>query len=93
MQLQASLALVQNPDTASAPVGADEYGRVPFAHPALNGLKNLSSNTKSFLTDRAKLAELAQKYDMQKVIRWSPRKVRYPHLVFCSYHANLFFLL
>lgn len=76
MQLQASLALVQNPATASAPVKKDQHGRMPFAHPALDGLKNLSSSTKSFLTDRAKLAELAQKYEMQKVLRWSPRKVR-----------------
>lgn len=78
MQLQASLALVQNPATASAPVVEDQHGRVPFSHPALDGLKNLSSSTKSFLTDRAKLAELAQKYEMQRVLRWSPRKVRLP---------------
>lgn len=80
MQLQASLALVQNPETANAPVEKDQYGRVPFAHPALDGLKNLSSERKSFLTDRRKLAELAQKYDMQKVVRWQPRNVCHPRL-------------
>ncbi|KAJ6107152.1 hypothetical protein N7523_008475 [Penicillium sp. IBT 18751x] len=75
VQLQASLALVQDPATANASAAAeDEHGRVPFSHPALDGLKNLSASTKSFLTDRAKLAELAQKYEMQKVLRWSPRK-------------------
>lgn len=74
MQLQASLALVQN-QTAGARPQKDQYGRVPFAHPALDGLKNLSSQKKSFLTDRRKMAELAHKYDMQKVVRWQPRDV------------------
>lgn len=77
VQLQASLALVQN-QTASARPQKDQYGRVPFAHPALNGLENLSSQKKSFLTDRRKMAELAQKYDMQKVVRWQPRDVCSP---------------
>ncbi|KAJ5303827.1 uncharacterized protein N7443_003487 [Penicillium atrosanguineum] len=74
VQLQASLALVQDPATANALAAEDQHGRVPFSHPALDGLKNLSTSTKSFLTDRAKLAELAQKYEMQKVLRWSPKK-------------------
>ncbi|KAJ5104739.1 hypothetical protein NUU61_002086, partial [Penicillium alfredii] len=73
VQLQTSLALVQR-ETPSAPVTKDEYGRVPFVHPALNGLKNLSSDTKGFITDRSKLADLAQKYQMQNVIRWNPAK-------------------
>ncbi|KAJ5177164.1 uncharacterized protein N7482_003041 [Penicillium canariense] len=74
VQLQASLALVQNPETANTAVKKDDYGRTPFTHPALDGLKNLSPETKNFLTDRSKLAELAQKYDMQKILRWTPRK-------------------
>lgn len=78
VQLQASLALVQNPEIARARPQKDQYGRVPFAHPALDGLKNLSSQKKSFLTDRRKMAELAQKYDMQKVVRWQPRDVCHP---------------
>ncbi len=76
MQLQASLALVQNPEAASAPTKTDPHGRTPFSHPALDGLRSLSPETKSFLTERSKLAELAQKYEMQNVIRWTPRKVR-----------------
>ncbi|KAJ5908291.1 hypothetical protein N7495_000973 [Penicillium taxi] len=74
VQLQASLALVQNPPTEKTASRIDEFGRKPFSHPALEGLGNLSSQTKSFLTDRRKLAELAQKYELQKVMRWSPRK-------------------
>lgn len=87
MQLQASLALVQNSGTASAKVQADEHGRVPFAHPALHGLKNLSPENKSFLTDRKELAELARKYDVPKVVRWQPRDVCLS--MFYSFAKNL----
>ena len=80
VQLQASLALAQNvsaPGAKNAQSQAqnDQFGRVPFTHPALDGLNNLSAETKKVLTERSKLAELGQKYDLQKVIRWSPRKV------------------
>ncbi|KKK17425.1 hypothetical protein ARAM_005171 [Aspergillus rambellii] len=71
VQLQASLALAQSPGTA---VVADVFGREPFAHPALDGLGNLSTNTRNFLTSKMKLAELAEKYELQTVLRWSPRK-------------------
>ncbi|KAJ5907076.1 uncharacterized protein N7473_003992 [Penicillium subrubescens] len=74
VQLQASLALVQNPEAANVAVKTDSHGRTPFSHPALDGLRSLSPETKSFLTDRSKLAELAQKYEMQNVLRWTPRK-------------------
>lgn len=77
VQLQASLALAQGAPSASAASAqqADEFGRVPFTHPALDGLNNLSGETKKILTERSKLAELANKYELQKVLRWSPRKV------------------
>ncbi|KAJ5637168.1 hypothetical protein N7490_007047 [Penicillium lividum] len=73
VQLQTSLALAQGANTGKASA-ADQFGRVPFTHPALEGLSSLSPSTKSFLTDRTKMAELARKYAMQKVIRWEPRK-------------------
>lgn len=75
VQLQTSLALAQSTGTASSAPKTDQFGRVPFAHPSLEGLGSLSTSTKSFLTDRTKMAELARKYDMQKVVRWEPRKV------------------
>lgn len=77
VQLQASLALVQNTEPITKPQ-KDQHGRLPFAHPALHGLKNLSPERKSFLTDRRQLAELARKYEMEKIIRWQPRNVCYP---------------
>lgn len=75
VQLQASLALVQSPSNAAKSATPDAYGRVPFTHPALDSLDNLDYNTKSFLTSKTKLSELAHKYDMQRVVRWCPRKV------------------
>ncbi|KAJ6110713.1 hypothetical protein N7486_002948 [Penicillium sp. IBT 16267x] len=74
VQLQTSLALAQSAGTANNAPKTDQFGRVPFTHPSLEGLGNLSTSTKSFLTDRTKMAELARKYDMQKVVRWEPRK-------------------
>ncbi|KAB8076450.1 ribonuclease-III-like-domain-containing protein [Aspergillus leporis] len=74
VQLQASLALVQSPGSTTNPAAADAFGREPFTHPALDGLNNLSPSTKNNLTSKSKLAELAQKYEMDKVLRWNPRK-------------------
>ena len=75
MQLQTSLALVQGGGSAKKPVTPDVYGRTPFTHPALDGLDNLSSYTKGFLTSKWKLADLARSYELQNVVRWSPRVV------------------
>lgn len=93
VQLQASLALAQDaPYAGAAPVeNKDEFGRVPFTHPALDGLNNLSGETKKILTERSKLAELANKYELQKVLRWSPRKVCLdPGLFLCSQLTSVF---
>lgn len=78
VQLQASLALVQSPSTAANAAAPDAHGRVPFTHPALDGLNNLSQGMKDFLISKTQMAELAQKYELQKVLRWSPRKVSFP---------------
>ncbi|KAL4967723.1 mitochondrial 54S ribosomal protein mL57 [Aspergillus stella-maris] len=74
VQLQASLALAQSPPSTSEPAVADQFGREPFTHPALEGLDNLNNNTKKYMTDKSKLAELAVQYELVKVIRWCPKK-------------------
>ncbi|KAL4917988.1 ribonuclease-III-like-domain-containing protein [Aspergillus aurantiobrunneus] len=74
VQLQASLALAQSPANISGPVAPDSYGREPFAHPALEGLDNLSANTKKFMTSKPRLSEVAAQYELQSVLRWCPRK-------------------
>ncbi|PLB45983.1 RNase III domain protein [Aspergillus steynii IBT 23096] len=73
VQLQASLALAQSPGNVAA-AKPDAHGRQPFSHPALENLNNLSPSTKNFLTAKSNLADLAQKYEMGTVLRWSPRK-------------------
>ncbi|KAI9930090.1 hypothetical protein ASPWEDRAFT_125901 [Aspergillus wentii DTO 134E9] len=74
VQLQASLALVQDTTNSAGAFTQDAFGRKAFTHPALDGLNNLSANTKNFLTGKTPLAELARKYELQKVLRWAPRK-------------------
>lgn len=63
------------------PTTEDPFGRTPFSHPALDGLTNLSSDKKNFLTSKLKLAELADKYELQKVLRWSPRNVSRDNII------------
>ncbi|KAE8152486.1 ribonuclease-III-like-domain-containing protein, partial [Aspergillus avenaceus] len=72
--LHSSLALVQEPVANPETPSPDAHGRVPFTHPALDGLDNLNFERKAFLLNKTKLAELAQKYEMEKVLRWRPRK-------------------
>ncbi|KAL4805943.1 ribonuclease-III-like-domain-containing protein [Aspergillus unguis] len=74
VQLQTSLALAQSPPNTFGSATVDPIEREPFAHPALEGIDNLSANTKRYLTDKARLAEVAQQYELLKVLRWWPRK-------------------
>ncbi|KAB8228643.1 hypothetical protein ETB97_012393 [Aspergillus alliaceus] len=74
IELQASLALVQSPGNAATTATPDAFDRQPFTHPALDNLNNLSPETKNLMTSKSKLAELAQKYELAKVVRWRPRK-------------------
>ncbi|KAL1991916.1 hypothetical protein VTN49DRAFT_5224 [Thermomyces lanuginosus] len=73
VQLQVSLALVQNAGNYKRKIPSDPYGRQPFEHPALEGLENLTDNTKNYITSKNKLSDLAQRYNLQTVLRWSPR--------------------
>ncbi|KAL5335797.1 ribonuclease-III-like-domain-containing protein [Aspergillus crustosus] len=75
VQLQASLALAQSPTETYGAVAPDPFGRTPFTHPALEGLDNLSSSTKKFLTNKSRLAEIARRHDVPRVLRWRPKKV------------------
>lgn len=77
IHLQASLALVQNPANSIGAVAEDPFGREHFAHPALDGLKNLSDGTKALFTGKDKLAGLANQHELLSVLRWAPRMVSY----------------
>lgn len=76
VSLQASLTLVQDAGNFATKVPKDAYRREPFTHPALNGVHNLSNNARNYILNKYNIAKVAQKYDLQKVLRWSPRMVR-----------------
>jgi large subunit ribosomal protein L15 len=75
VELQASLALVVAPESPSSYHEADAHGRVPFTHPQLAGLANVSENYKASLLSKNRLSQLADHYGIPEVLRWKPRKV------------------
>jgi len=74
IEVQLSTALVSMPRNPTQLEGPDEYGRVPFDHPALDGLLNLSELAKSEILDKARLFQIARSHNLEAVIRWKPRK-------------------
>ena len=73
VMLQASLALLEGSPSKTP---ADPYERVPYGHPALNGVEVLSTNTRNKLLAKKKLSALAVDYGLHEVLRWLPRMVR-----------------
>jgi large subunit ribosomal protein L15 len=74
VELQTSQALLNSPQEAQPTI--DQYGRKPFQHPALNGLQGLSDEAESKVLDKARLSQIAERYDLDKVTRWKPKRVR-----------------
>lgn len=64
-------AAIANP---IAPI-PDQYGRVPFQHPALEGLGALTRISKGVLGEGKGLARVAYKYELDTVVRWKPKQV------------------
>lgn len=80
VELQASLTLLnmpkpKHPDATSTAEPVDEYGRVPYEHPALGALENITEETKAKALDKSRLARLAENYGLGAVTRWRPKKV------------------
>ncbi|KZF20275.1 RNase III domain-containing protein [Xylona heveae TC161] len=78
IELQANLATVQSPlstqqSLAAADAEKDEYGRVPFKHPALEGLENTTDRSRNLVVDKKRLAQLASSYGLNRVLRWKPK--------------------
>ncbi|CAK4017745.1 related to RNase III domain [Lecanosticta acicola] len=69
VDLQTSLALLSMP---SPPVSlpSDHV----FRHPSLEGADNITAFTKAQVLDKRRLADLARKFGIQRVIRWKPRR-------------------
>ncbi|KAA6413082.1 MAG: rnase iii domain [Lasallia pustulata] len=74
VDLQTSLAMVHSASSHPLVAAPDPYGRTPFQHPALEGLEVLSSEAKLDMTDRRRLAQIAEGYGLADVIRWKPRQ-------------------
>lgn len=88
VELQTSYLLVAAPRNPTAPKGVDQYNRIPFEHPALDGLTNLSDRTKADILNKSRLAQLARKYKIDRVMRWKPRNVSRNLPCSVCLHAN-----
>lgn len=78
VELQTSLALV-SASSITGPSGTpqpDQYGRIPFKHPALEGLDSLTEHGKTTALEKRRVAGLAESYGLDAVLRWKPKKVR-----------------
>jgi len=74
LNLQTNLALLHSPTatkTQSLPDPSDD--RVPFAHPALEGLANLSDVPLGEILTRERLAGFATMIGMAEIVRWIPK--------------------
>lgn len=80
VELQTSQALINSPQENQWPRASDgkpqpdQYGRRPFLHPALNGLQGLSDEAESKVLSKARLAQIAESYGLDKVTRWVPKR-------------------
>ena len=74
--MQLSLALMSKSlATPHPPPTPDKYGRVPFTHPALDGLGGLTQKAKTMVMEKSRMAQLAARYGLGEVLRWKPKKV------------------
>jgi large subunit ribosomal protein L15 len=81
VELQTSQALISSPqgnewpkDHKGKPLN-DEFGRRPYLHPALNGLEGLTDEAEGLVLSKARLAPIAERYGLDKVTRWVPKRV------------------
>lgn len=82
VNLQKSLFLASRSSATPISSRPDMYGRIPFQHPALDGVQNLLSTDSRdaqddprFLGERRDIALLAERYRLPRVIRWRPKCV------------------
>jgi large subunit ribosomal protein L15 len=81
IDMQASFALLDMPSPNEIPgeqsfkPRPDKFGRIPFTHPSLRGLQNLSQANKNAVVDKSRLGPLGKDYGLGQVVRWKPRLV------------------
>jgi large subunit ribosomal protein L15 len=92
IELQTSQALIHSPQQNPWPRNEknrplpDEFGRTPYVHPALDGVQGLTDEAESMVLNKQRLSQLAEKYGLDKVTRWVPKRVRITTFI---YHAIL----
>ncbi|KAK6581025.1 hypothetical protein PZA11_006513 [Diplocarpon coronariae] len=77
LTVQTNIALLQSTNatkTQSLPDNLDE--RVPFEHPALGGLMNVTDVPISEVLSKERLGLLATQMGMREILRWQPRNVK-----------------
>ena len=75
MDLQTSLALLQNSSTKQTPPMPDQYRREPFQHPVLQGLEGITEHGRATTLDKRRVGGLAEQYGLDAVVRWKPKRV------------------
>jgi large subunit ribosomal protein L15 len=71
------LLLVQNPGDykAQVPPLSKPDRKKTIKHAALEGIENLTLDNRGWFTHKANISKVAEKYDLLKVLRWTPVKV------------------
>ncbi|TVY84052.1 hypothetical protein LSUE1_G002693 [Lachnellula suecica] len=75
LTLQTNLALVNSSVATQTQSKNPSDNRVPFNHPALEGLANLSDTPVGSVLTKERLAGLATQMGMRDIMRWQPRMV------------------
>ena len=77
VELQTSLAiLTAGASSDPPPPKKDSYGRLPYQNPALEGIEQLTDKSRSAVLDPNRMGGLADRYGLNRVIRWKPKNVR-----------------
>lgn len=78
INLQTTIALLNSKVATSTQSQPDKTdGRVPFTHPALEGLTNLTDAPISEVLTKYRLGAIATKAGMRDILRWQPRQVSF----------------
>lgn len=74
VELQTSLALLEAPSGKQKRLlgQVDVFGRTPFVHPQTESVGNVTLEAKKAVTEKARMAQLAEKYRVGEVLRWQP---------------------
>lgn len=91
MNLQTSLALLQSPVATKTQLPQETDGQgteveVPFSHPALDGLPNLTNVKVDDILSKERLANLGTQMGMPDIIRWEPRMVSWSLILRSVFH-------